>query len=190
MYRVLTIGLTLIMTAGCATARAPSPTSEVESVASSVSDTSETTSSEQSISVTPGCYPGSCGIPVMTDRELKEILSPESYRIMRKAGTERPFSSPLSDEHRAGTFVAADTGEPLFRSEAKFDSDTGWPSFTEPINDTVLVEKTDTILGYARTEILTRNGSHLGHVFPDGPEPTGLRYCVNGLALRFIPDEK
>ena len=109
---------------------------------------------------------------------------------MREAGTERPYTSPLNDEHRPGTYVAADTGEPLFRSETKFDSGTGWPSFYAPINNEVLVEHTDTLLGYERTEILTRNGSHLGHVFPDGPEPTGLRYCMNGLALRFIPDDE
>jgi peptide-methionine (R)-S-oxide reductase len=126
----------------------------------------------------------------MTDEEVKAILSPEAYHVMREAGTERPFTSALLDEHRAGTFVAADTGEPLFRSETKFDSGTGWPSFYAPINSDVLVEKTDTILGYERTEVLTRNGSHLGHVFSDGPKPTGLRYCMNGVALRFIPDTK
>lgn len=135
------------------------------------------------------CFPGSCGIPPMTDEEVRAVLSPEAYRIMREAGTEYPFTSPLNDEHRAGTFVAADTGEPLFRSEAKFDSGTGWPSFVQPISPDVLVLKTDTSLGVTRTEVLTRNGSHLGHVFEDGPEPTGLRYCMNGLALRFIPDE-
>ena len=137
-----------------------------------------------------GCFPGSCGLPAMTDDQLRKILNPDQYHIMREAGTERPYTSPLNDEHRSGTFVAADTGEPLFRSETKFDSGTGWPSFYAPINAEVLVEHTDTALGISRTEIRTRNGSHLGHVFDDGPGPTGLRYCMNGLALRFVPDSE
>lgn len=136
-----------------------------------------------------GCYPGSCGIPPLTDEQERKLLSPEAYEVMRHAGTERPFTSDLLNEHRKGTFVAADTGEPLFRSEAKFDSGTGWPSFFQPISPDTLVLKTDRSLGVARTEVLTKNGSHLGHVFEDGPEPTGLRYCMNGLALRFVPDD-
>lgn len=160
-------------------------------VAPTVSTETQSSSSSTSPTVTKaGCYPGSCGIAPMTDDEVKKILSPEAYGVMREADTERPFTSPLNDEHRPGTFVAADTGEPLFRSETKFDSGTGWPSFYAPISPDVLVLQTDRILGYERTEVLTRNGSHLGHVFDDGPEPTGLRYCMNGLALRFIPDEK
>lgn len=126
----------------------------------------------------------------MTDAEVRAVLSPSAYKIMREEGTERPYSSPLNDEHRAGTFVAADTGEALFRSEAKYDSKTGWPSFFEPISPDAIVLKEDRILGFGRTEVLTKNGSHLGHVFTDGPEPTGLRYCMNGLALRFVPDEE
>jgi len=177
MKKFSVIGCTFMFMLGCTPAPATIPT---ESVASSAFSLPADTK--------PGCYPGSCNIPPMTDAEAKKILTPDQYHIMREAGTEAPYTSPLNDEHRSGTFVAADTGEPLFRSDTKFDSGTGWPSFTAPINDTVLVEKTDAILGYERTEVLTRNGSHLGHVFTDGPEPTGLRYCMNGLALRFIPD--
>lgn len=177
MKKFAALGFTVILITGCTQAPLTNPT---ESAASS--------SFSLPAGTKPGCYPGSCNIPQMTEEEVKKVLSSDAYRIMREEGTERPYSSPLNDEHRAGTFVAADTGEPLFRSETKFDSGTGWPSFYAPINDDVIIEKTDTLLGYERTEVLTRNGSHLGHVFPDGPEPTGLRYCINGLALSFIPD--
>ncbi len=125
-----------------------------------------------------------------TDAQWKEILTPEQYYILREAGTERPFTSPLLDEHRKGTFVSADCGEPLFRSETKFDSGTGWPSFYAPISPDAVIEKTDSTLGMERTEVLSKCGGHLGHVFPDGPPPTGLRYCMNGIALKFIPDKE
>jgi len=115
-------------------------------------------------------------------------LTEEQLAILRDHGTERPFTSPLLDEHRKGTYVSADCGQPLFRSEQKYDSGTGWPSFWAPISSGALVEVTDVSLGLARTEIRSKCGGHLGHVFADGPEPTGLRYCMNGLALKFIPD--
>jgi peptide-methionine (R)-S-oxide reductase len=126
----------------------------------------------------------------MTETQWKAILNPDQYHILREAGTERPFTSPLLDEHRKGTFVSADCGEPLFRSETKFDSGTGWPSFYAPISPDAVIEKTDSTLGMERTEVLSKCGGHLGHVFTDGPPPTGLRYCMNGLALRFIPDKE
>lgn len=123
-----------------------------------------------------------------TEAEWKALLTPEQYRILREEGTETPFSSPLLDEHRPGTFVTADCGEPVFRSEQKYDSGTGWPSFWAPISPDAVVEVADRTLGMTRTEIRSRCGGHLGHVFPDGPQPTGLRYCMNGDALVFIPD--
>ncbi|HLD64128.1 MAG TPA: peptide-methionine (R)-S-oxide reductase MsrB [Candidatus Peribacteraceae bacterium] len=112
----------------------------------------------------------------------------EAQLDILQGGTERPFTSPLLDEHRPGTYYSVDCDLPLFRSEQKFDSGTGWPSFWAPIESGAIVEQVDTSLGIKRTEILSKCGGHLGHVFSDGPEPTGLRYCVNGLALRFVPD--
>jgi peptide-methionine (R)-S-oxide reductase len=119
--------------------------------------------------------------------EWQRILGPQHYRVLREAGTERPFSSPLNKEHRRGTFACAGCGLPLFSSATKFDSGTGWPSFFRPLPKSV-VTKTDRSLLMERTEVLCRRcGGHLGHVFEDGPKPTGLRYCMNGLALKFRP---
>ncbi len=124
-----------------------------------------------------------------SEEDWKKVLTPEQYHILREAGTETPFTSPLLDEHRPGTFVTADCGEPVFRSEQKFDSGTGWPSFWAPINADAVVTSTDSSLFMDRTEVRSKCGGHLGHVFNDGPVPTGLRYCMNGAALKFIPDE-
>lgn len=123
-----------------------------------------------------------------TDAEWKKILTDEQYYILREQGTERPFSSPLDFETRPGTYYTADCHEPVFRSEQKYDSGTGWPSFWKPIRDDAVVTREDNSFG-KRTEVLSRCGGHLGHVFTDGPEPTGLRYCMNGDALIFVPDE-
>ncbi len=124
-----------------------------------------------------------------TDEEWRKILTDEQYIILRKKGTEIPFTSPLDTEERPGTYYSADCHEPLFRSEQKYHSGTGWPSFWAPISTSTLVLQTDYELGIPRTEVLTKCGGHLGHVFEDGPEPTGLRYCMNGDALIFVPDE-
>jgi len=122
-----------------------------------------------------------------TDAEWKAMLSPEAYAVLREAATERPFTSPLLDEHRQGTFTCAGCALPLFASDTKFESGTGWPSFWRPLDNAVATEA-DRSFGMVRTEVLCRRcGGHLGHVFEDGPPPTGLRYCMNGLALGFVP---
>ena len=122
-----------------------------------------------------------------TPAEWRKLLGPQRYRVLREAGTERPFSSPLNKEHRRGIFACAGCGLPLFSSTTKFDSGTGWPSFFRPLPQSV-VTRTDRSLLMERTEVLCRRcGGHLGHVFEDGPKPTGLRYCMNGLALSFRP---
>ncbi|MBS0538919.1 MAG: peptide-methionine (R)-S-oxide reductase MsrB [Proteobacteria bacterium] len=122
-----------------------------------------------------------------TDAEWRATLSPQQYAVLRRASTERPGSSPLNDEHRKGTFACAGCALPLFSSDTKFDSRTGWPSFWRPL-DKAIGTHTDRSLGMARTEVhCAQCGGHLGHVFSDGPRPTGLRYCMNGVALAFTP---
>ncbi len=120
-----------------------------------------------------------------TDTEWQKLLKPEQYRVLRKAGTERPYSSPLDKEKRAGVFSCAGCALPLFSAKTKFESGTGWPSFWQPMEKAV-IEESDTTLFMKRTEVLCRQcGGHLGHVFDDGPKPTGLRYCMNGVAMNF-----
>jgi peptide-methionine (R)-S-oxide reductase len=120
-------------------------------------------------------------------QDWRRLLGAERYAVLRQASTERPGSSPLLKEHRRGIFACAGCALPLFPSTAKFESGTGWPSFWRPLANAV-VKRPDRTLGAERTEILCRRcGGHLGHVFEDGPKPTGLRYCMNGLALTFHP---
>jgi peptide-methionine (R)-S-oxide reductase len=122
-----------------------------------------------------------------TEAEWRKLLDAQQFDVLRKAGTERPFSSPLDHEKRQGTFGCAGCNLPLFSSATKFDSGTGWPSFWKPL-DNAVVTKTDSMFGMSRTEVNCRRcGGHLGHVFDDGPKPTGLRYCMNGVSLKFAP---
>jgi peptide-methionine (R)-S-oxide reductase len=122
-----------------------------------------------------------------TEEEWKKILSPNQFQVLRKEATERPFSSPLNDEHRKGIFSCAGCDLDLYSSETKFDSGTGWPSFWQPL-DNAVGTTSDRTFGMARTAVHCRRcGGHLGHVFDDGPKPTGLRYCMNGLAMKFVP---
>jgi peptide-methionine (R)-S-oxide reductase len=122
-----------------------------------------------------------------TDEEWHKLLTPAQYDVLREEGTERPFTSALLDEHRAGTFSCAGCDLPLYSSKTKFESGTGWPSFWAPL-DNAVDELTDSSFGMTRTAVSChRCGGHLGHVFPDGPKPTGLRYCMNGVALKFAP---
>lgn len=123
-----------------------------------------------------------------SDAELKKKLTPIQYRVTQHDETERPFSNAYWDTHEAGIYVDVVSGEPLFSSLDKYDSGTGWPSFTRPLEPSNIRRKTDRLLGFSRTEVRSAQAdSHLGHVFDDGPRPTGLRYCMNSASMRFIP---
>jgi peptide-methionine (R)-S-oxide reductase len=123
-----------------------------------------------------------------TDSEWREALTPQQYKVLRGHGTEPPGSSALNLEKRDGTFACAGCGQPLFSADTKFESGTGWPSFFKPLEGSVETT-TDRSLGMTRVEVHCKNcGGHLGHLFPDGPQPTGMRYCMNGVALAFEPE--
>ncbi len=145
----------------------------------------------------PAPNPGSGAMPenqkpekiVRSDEEWKQILTPEQYRVLRQQGTERAFTGEYNAEKTPGTYVCAGCGLELFHSETKFDSGTGWPSFYRPLHEANVEQQTDTSHGMERTEVhCGRCGGHLGHVFPDGPKPTGLRYCLNSVSLKLVPE--
>lgn len=126
----------------------------------------------------------------LTDAEWRDRLSPDAYRVLRQDGTERAFTSPLNDEKRKGVFHCAGCDQPLYLSDHKFNSGTGWPSFWQPVSDTAVGMSTDYKIGLPRTSLHCSNcGGHLGHVFDDGPPPTGKRHCINGVCLTFKPSE-
>lgn len=156
---------------------------------SSAANTASTAVSRDSLIVPPQYdAAGKLILVVKTDAEWRKELNAEEYNVLREEGTERSFGGDLWDNHAAGTYICRGCGLPLFDSSAKFESGTGWPSFFQPLKPEYVVQKGDGSYGMARTEVeCARCGGHLGHVFDDGPQPTGLRYCMNSVSMDFVP---
>jgi peptide-methionine (R)-S-oxide reductase len=143
--------------------------------------------------IVPGTYDAQDQVIAinLSDEAWREKLGEQAFRVLREEGTERAFSGKYWDNHSSGVYVCGGCGLPLFGSETKFDSGTGWPSFSQPLDQRNMKNKVDMNYGMVRTEVeCGRCGGHLGHVFTDGPKPTGLRYCMNSLSLGFVPDQK